>query len=279
VKLATIISAALCTALATTAVISQSAHAHRVWLKPSTTVVSGDDEWITFDAAIANGIFNPDHYAYPLERLTAIGPDGQAVALENSAKLRYRSVFDLHLQQQGTYRVFNASRSIVARWVDAEGERHYWPGRGKTGTLAQFKQQVPSDAKELQVSDVARRMETFVTLGAPNDTAITPSGQGLELNALTHPNDLYVDESAPMQLLIDGQPAVGAKVTLVRQGERYRDSNIATQLTADDNGQIELQFTQPGMYWFEAEYEDQQAKAPAQTRRGSYVAVFEVLPL
>ena len=113
--------------------------------------------------AIANGIFNPDHYAYPLERLTALAPDGQSVALESQRQVAI-AVFDLH-QQQGTYRVFNASRSIVARQVDAEGERHYWPGRGKTGTLAQFKQQVPSDAKELQVSDVARRMETFVTLG------------------------------------------------------------------------------------------------------------------
>ena len=49
-KLATIISAALCTALATTAVISQSAHAHRVGLN-QVPLWSQDDEWITFDAS------------------------------------------------------------------------------------------------------------------------------------------------------------------------------------------------------------------------------------
>ena len=40
---------------------SLSVNAHRLWIKPNTTTVSGQDEWVTFDAAIANGIFHPDH--------------------------------------------------------------------------------------------------------------------------------------------------------------------------------------------------------------------------
>ena len=44
------------------------------------------DEW-PLDAAIANGIFNPDHFAMPLDRLTAYNPDGQPIELQNQAKL------------------------------------------------------------------------------------------------------------------------------------------------------------------------------------------------
>ena len=33
------------------------------------------------------------------------------------------------------------------------------------------------------------------------------------------------------------------------------------------------------MYWLEAEFEDDNAKAPAQKRRGMFVLVMEVLPL
>ncbi len=82
--------------------VSPLSHAHRVWLKPSTTAVSGDSEWITFDAAVANGIFHPDHFAYPVERLTAVSPTGEPVALQNQQKLRYRSVFDIELTESGT---------------------------------------------------------------------------------------------------------------------------------------------------------------------------------
>ncbi len=52
-KISTLVSGVL-VALAAYSPLSE---AHRVWIKPSTTVVSGDSEWITFDAAIANGIF------------------------------------------------------------------------------------------------------------------------------------------------------------------------------------------------------------------------------
>ena len=126
---------------------------------------------------------------------------------------------------------------------------------------------------------MARRVETFVTLGAPTNTAIATTGSGLELNTLTHPNDLYVGEDAQMQLLIDGEAAVGATITLVREGERYRDADVAQTYTSDVKGNFTLLFTEPGMYWLEAEYEDTQAKAPASKRQGSYVAVLEVLPL
>ncbi|MEM0516480.1 DUF4198 domain-containing protein [Pseudoalteromonas sp. YIC-827] len=278
-KLVKLSSLIICASLSASVFVAQDAHAHRAWLKPNTTVVSGDESWITFDAAIANGIFNPDHHAYPLQRLSAIGPDGKEVAMQNSAKLRYRSVFDLHLTDAGTYRVFNASRSLMARWVDEQGQNQRWPGRGKTGTAELFAEQVPKNAKDLQVSEVARRMETFVTLGAPNAVAVEPTGQGLELNALTHPNDLYVGEAAPMQFLMDGKAAPGTTITLVRQDERYRDQQVATELSTDQNGKFTLEFSEPGMYWLEAEYEDNQGKAPATMRRGSYVVVLEVLPL
>ncbi|AFJ01280.1 putative metal-binding protein [Methylophaga frappieri] len=48
------------------------AHAHRVWVKPSTTVVSGDSEWVTFDAAAANIIFFADHFPLGLDNFKGV---------------------------------------------------------------------------------------------------------------------------------------------------------------------------------------------------------------
>lgn len=261
------------------ALVAAPAQAHRVWIKPNTTAVSGSDEWITFDAAIANGIFNPDHHAYPLQRLTAWGPNAQPVDMQNTQKLQYRSVFDVQLTEAGTYKVFAASRTLVARWTDEDGERHFWPGRGRTGTLEEFRKEVPQDADDLNVTDSASRVEVFVTAGAPTNTVLKPTGNGLEWAPGLHPNDLYTGEDIALGFLFDGEPAAGASVTLVRDGEKYRDQDDAITATADDKGQVNVQFDEPGMYWLEVEYEDEKAKAPASQRRGGYSAVIEVLPL
>ncbi len=38
-----------------------SASAHRAWIAPTATVLSGDDAWVGFDAGMSNGVFIADH--------------------------------------------------------------------------------------------------------------------------------------------------------------------------------------------------------------------------
>lgn len=255
---------------------SPLASAHRMWIKPTTTVVSGENEWISFDGAIANGIFTPDHYPMPVDRLTATAPSGKTVQLQHQQQLKYRSVFDLELTEKGTYKVASASNTLMARWTDDNGERHMWPGRGKTGTLEEFKQQVPANA---DVAQTSRKIEVFVTAGAPSDSVLKNTGEGLEMVAHTHPNDAYTGEDIIFGFTIDGEKAVGASVVVVKEGEKYRDNNDDIKLTTDEKGNITLNVDEPGMYWLEAEYEDNKAKAPASKRMGTYITTIEVLPL
>src|SRR5690554_1634990 len=104
-----------------------AAHAHRAWIVPAATVLSGDDPWVTFDAAISNDIFHADHAAMRLESVKAIGPDGKEVPLQNAATGKYRSVFDLNLQQKGTYKVTSYGGGLRARWETEDGQRRGWP--------------------------------------------------------------------------------------------------------------------------------------------------------
>ena len=274
------LSSVLTTSLAVlTLFASTSSTAHRVWIKPSATVVSGDSEWVTFDAAIANGIFYPDHYPLGLDHVNAIGPDGRELKLQNGHKGKYRSVFDLELQQQGTYTVYSASSGLTARWVDEQGERKFWPPRGVQKTSQDFDKEVPKNARELQVSERSRRVETFVTVGAPTYDTLGATGKGLELEPVTHPNDLYTGENITFRFTIDGEAAANATLVLVKDGERYRDQTNALQLTTDKKGEVSFSVSEAGMYWLEAEYQDNNGEAPATQRQGSYVAVLEILPL
>jgi len=255
-----------------------AAEAHRGWLLPAATVLSGEEPWVTVDAAISNDIFHTDHAPMRLDGLTVLGPDGAEVEIQNGHTGKYRSTFDLQLTQQGTYRVFSASAGLNARWVDDKGERRSWPGRGETPAPGDFEKKVPQDAKELTVSQSSRRLETFITAGVPTDEVLAPINQGLELVPVTHPNDLFAEEEATFRLLIDGEAAAGAKVTVLAGGMRYRNSQDAIEVETDDEGTFAVTWPEAGMYWLSASYRDDKATPPATVRQGSYVATFEVLP-
>ena len=53
-----------------------AANAHRQWLLPSATVLSGNDPWITVDAAVSNDLFYFDHMPMRLDAIAVIAPAG-----------------------------------------------------------------------------------------------------------------------------------------------------------------------------------------------------------
>src|SRR5690606_16486651 len=143
------------------------------------------DPWITVDAAVSNDLFYFNHVPMPLERLAITAPDGSKVDAQNGATGKYRSVFDVQLKQQGTYRIAMVNSGLSASWEE-DGKPNRW-----RGTAEKFASEVPRDAKDLKVSQSVGRVETFVTNGSPNDTALKPTGEGIELVPVTHPTDLF----------------------------------------------------------------------------------------
>ena len=259
--------------------VSMQAQAHRAWILPSSTVLSGDAPFVTFDAAVSNSIFSIDHNALNISGLEATDPKGNAVEIKNAATGEYRSTFDIQLNEQGTYKIATHSGGLRARWEDEDGKRQRWPRRGQPATDADFAKAVPKDAKNLQVSRSYRRVETFVTLGAPTESVFKPTNQGLEMVPVTHPNDLFSGEEATFTLLINGKPAKGASVEIIAGGARYRDQQNEIKVTANDKGEFKVTWPNAGRYFVEAEYEDDKTKAPATKRSGRYVTVLEVLPM
>ena len=143
-------------------------HAHRAWILPDATVLSSEEPWVTFDAAISNDIFFTDYHPMRLDDLQIQGPDGKAKKAENLHTGKFRSSFDLKLETRGTYRIFVASHGLRARWEDADGKQQGGPGRGEAYTEEGFKKNVPAKADKLEVTQFSRRIETFVTAGEPH---------------------------------------------------------------------------------------------------------------
>ena len=285
-------------ALAIAALLPLAASAHKQWIIPSQAVVNGNDVWVTFDGAISNQLFFPDHVPMRLDNVTATAPDGSTVELKNASTGKYRSTFDVQLAQTGTYRIANVNSGLSVRWdtpdslaakarAKAEGKPVSGPGappetRGgflRSASVEDLKTKVPADARNLEVTQTVGRVETFVTNGAPNETALAPTGTGIELVPVTHPNDLFAGEEASFRVLVDGQPAAGLEFEIVRGGTRYRNAQDEIMATTDAEGLLHVTWPQPGLYWLEAGVQDDKPSAPQATRRRlSYVATLEVLP-
>jgi uncharacterized GH25 family protein len=247
-------------------------HAHKAWLLPSATVLA-PDQWITVDAAVSNDLFYFNHVPLRLDSLTIFAPDGSKTQPQNPSTGKYRSTFDVHLALNGTYKLTLLNRGVFATY-EQNGAQKRW-----RGTPEQLATALPADANNLQVTESIRRVETFVTAGAPTTQVFQATSTGLELAPVTHPNDLYAGEAATFRLLLDGKPARSLEVTVVPGGTRYRNQQGELSLETDGQGQIQVSWPEPGMYWLEAAVEDDKTTiAQAKRRRASYVATFEVLP-
>jgi len=253
-------------------VLPEAAQAHRAWLLPSATVLSGEDPWITVDGAVSNDLFFFEHNPLRLDGLTILAPDGSTAEAENRSTGRYRSTFDVHLAQPGTYRLALVTEGLFARWTE-EGKPKRW--RGTSATLGT---EVPAAAEGLEVTRSQRRVETFVTAGAPSKTVLEPTGEGLEMVPITHPNDLYAGETARFTLLLDGKPASDVELEIVPGGIRYRDQLQALSARTDAEGVFEVTWPEPGMWWLEASVSEPGAGRDKPGRRAGYIATLEGLP-
>lgn len=250
-----------------------AALAHKAWLLPSQTVVAGEHPVITVDAAVSNDLFYFNHVPLRLDDLQITAPDGSSAQPLHPFTGSFRSVFDLELAQQGTYRVASVSDGLFASWME-NGQRKRW-----RGSPERFADEVPAGAQDLQVSQSVRRIETFVTNGAPTTGALRPVGRGIELVPVTHPNDLYAGEQATFRLLVDGKPKAGLEVEVIRGGTRYRNAQDAIHATTGADGSFSITWPVAGMYWLETSATDAATSVPqARERRLGYVATFEVLP-
>jgi uncharacterized GH25 family protein len=259
-------------ALAMLALAPAVSEAARAWLLPSQTIVARSGGWVAVDAAQADDLFSVNQGAMQIDSLSVTGPDGQTVTPQNACKGRTRSSFDLELRNPGTYRIAVADSAVMARWEE-DGKPRRW-----RGTPAEMAANIPANAAKLEVEQMQRRVETFVTVGSPTALKDT-KGEGLELVPLQHPNDLYARETTKFRLLLDGKPAKDFDVEIIAGGTRYRDAPGELVLKTDASGEFAVTWPSPGLYWLDAGTADERATVPnVKKRRASYNATFEVLP-
>ena len=223
-----------------------AAQAHRPWILPSATVLSGESAWVEFDAAISNELFYADHNAMRLDGLVVTAPDGSVDKIQNGLTAKYRSTFDVQLSKPGTYKIGSFANTVMASWTENGEVKRF------RGSAEDFAKQVPAGAADLKTIKSSNRNETFVTRDAPNTTVFTPTGKGLELVPVTHPNDLVAGEAATFKFLLDGKPAADLEVTFAPGNSRYRATPGDFKVKTGPDGAVKFTLPEAGMYWMNA---------------------------
>jgi len=258
--------------------LSLSAQAHKPWLLPSSTIVEGKEAWVTVDAAISEGLFDIDHQPLKLDGIVITGPDGGKLNMENISNGKLRNTFDLKLPKPGTYRIALVSQGVMGSYKNKDGEMKRF--RGSEESLAK---DVPADASDVKLTRMQSRLETFVSTGTPDMAVFKPTGVGLELVPVTHPNDMRAGEKATWRFLLDGKPAANQGFSLIPGGVRYRGTLGELRKNTDANGEVTFELPAAGMYLVSSAWPAATPQAPGQPpqmppRRVSYAATVEILP-
>jgi len=103
---------------------------------------------------------------------------------------------------------------------------------------------------------------------------------GLELLAESHPNDLFVGESARFQLQLNGKPVDKAvSIDVVEGNTRYRNERKTQKITTDKNGWFEIKWQVAGMYLIETEFDMPSKEVGIDIDKYSLFTTLEVNPI
>ncbi|WP_315982035.1 DUF4198 domain-containing protein [Aliamphritea spongicola] len=213
----------------------QVAQAHDYWLLPNEYVASSDTaKWITVDVTASNTIFVADK-GFGLEDLTISAPQGESERLAHYFKGKRKSVFDLKLAEEGTYRL---------RLQDTRFLTFYrMPGSDRMHRMEADKLQrdvlLPEGAENVETLEIQGKSTAYVTRRAPSSENIKLQNEGLELDFEVHPNDVVSGEAFNFKVLLDGKPVADEMLLeIIPDGTLYRDQRGEIQLQPDSTGAV-----------------------------------------
>lgn len=232
------------------AALGGSASAYTAYLMPDDFLPA--DRSVSLQASYATTFFTPGAPVAP--EMVAIEPDGgdgffSFVEVTGQATQLRTSLLD-----EGTYR-FSSGEQVgpVTNMVGVDGGwRAVQPG-----------EVLPPDAPTTMLQTVTVA-DTYVTLGAPNRTAVDRTIGRLALRPVTHPNQVVASEGFQVNATFDGAPFANAAIVVYKAGEPETD--LDRFVTTDASGNATITLEGPGEYVIVARH-----RAPAPAGSGAQI--------
>lgn len=215
------------------AFLAPSVQAHPIWMLPSEFNLSTEESfWVTVDATAGHGVFSFDK-PLGLDNVSVYSPEGERQRMGSYFKGKRRSVFDLEIDAEGTYKVElrGQPRYMTLYEIGARNTKRRMFGN-------KLEVDVPSEAKNVKTIAAQSIAAFYVTQGAPSHKVLETTGKGFELHALTHPSDVVANEEAQFKFTYDGEPLADMKVEVTPHGTAWRDSREQVDLKTNKDGVV-----------------------------------------
>ena len=179
------------------------------------------------------------------------------------------------LTQKGTYKIAVLNEGVFASWK-VGGRDQALARRRRAPSPRKCRRTRRSCARRCRSS----RVEIFVTSGKPTRDTLKTSGTGLELDPVTHPNDLVAGSAGVVPAAARRQAGAGPES---HRGSRRQP--LSRQARRDDahHRQATASSASPGRKpactgWKRSLRDDKTEVQGVKERRAGYVATLEVLP-
>ncbi|PJK09170.1 cobalt ABC transporter substrate-binding protein [Lysobacteraceae bacterium NML120232] len=184
---------------------------------------------VSLEASFAEKFFIPEA-AFDQSEFRLTAPDGKQLAPDRVEVWKARTLAEHRLDATpGTWR-FSTGKRYGALF-------RTWEINGKRESSRDLAVKIPEGAKIISNFQSVTLAETYLTVGAPNRTALAARGEGLEIVAIDHPTDLYVGEPFRFTVLFDGKPLAGQKVEITEAVSDTGNTPQVVTLTTDAEGQ------------------------------------------
>lgn len=214
-----------------------AALAHQPYLRPNVFDATGRDH-VTVEASFTEDVFAAE-VVMRSDFFHVVGPNGDT-PIASVTYLRDLAVFEAATPVDGTYRLSSGPRQgrTAQMYRNADGE---WKMVGEEdGTPPPGAELV--NVQSITVADV------YVTRGAASTEALQPTGRGLELKPVTHPNQIVAGEDAVFEVLLNGEPLAGAPVTVFREAGRWDGRKVEADVVTGPDGRFTVRAADPGAY-------------------------------
>ncbi len=252
------------------ALFSSVVFAHTMTVVPSHFVQSKTGGFITVELSATNMTFQADK-GIGVDGFQVYLPDGSTTKPAASFQGKRKSLADVALTSDGTYRLENGGAARYFTSYELNGER-----KRLMGDKQKAAKELPKGAEKVVTTQGRNRAFAFVTVNKPTDAVVIPTGKGLEFKMDRHPADVVAGEAVTMTLLVDGKPAAGVELDLSRDGELYRNEPGRVHHTTDKTGSFTFTAPEAGRYLLEAAYEAKSNSDKADKVREGFTWAFEV---
>lgn len=251
--------------------LSGVANAHMPYVLPTQFDLNKADH-VTVESSFAEEAFVPE-VAMRDAAFHLIGPDGARLPTGPVTYLRDLSIFEADTKGDGTYRISTGQRAGRKGKMVRQGDIWVMGGEAPAPQAGPAKPASTPETVEVQSMTLA---DAYVTRGAPTTAALTPRGEALEVQPVTHPNGITAGSDAAFVLLFNGKPLAGVDVTLFRAAGVYDGRKVAGQVKSDAAGRFILKPGDAGTYLLLVRHRAQ-SPTGAQTpwRSYSYTLAFD----